>query len=232
LRWIALAVLFAGLAGVLIAAAVHIEARGAFPNGLLYPIRRYDQALSLLALGLVLAHLPGCGPLFGGALFAAGVPLGGFASNLIVDALLSGADIFDFLLAIPPVCCVMTGLALAFPRVRIWIGPPAAAACGMALGLVLNFDDPTAAEWVFAGGTVLSGLWLVLWPLLLWRAFAQALLVIPVRIFGSWVVAIGIMLGALHLIPHREGASPPVDPPAAGASSGREGAVVTAPPPR
>lgn len=232
LRRIALALLPSGLAVLLVAAAAPVEARGAFLQGLLYPLGRYDQALSLMALGLVLAQLPGRSPAIGGALFAAGVPLGGLAANLIVDALLSGADIFDYLLAIPPVCCVLAGLALALPRLRIWVGLPAAFACGIALGLVLNFDDPTAVEWAFAGGTILAGVWIVAAPLLLWRLLGAPWLVIPARIFGSWVVTLGILLGALHLMPQQRGPSPSADPPESDASAAGAGAVVTAPPSR
>jgi hypothetical protein len=232
LPWIALAVLLAGLAGVIVAGAVPVEARGAFPHGFLYPLRRYDQALSLVALGLVLAQLRGRTLPLIAVLFAASIALGGYAANLIVEALLSGADIFHDLLAIPPFCCVLAGLGLALPQVRTWIGPPAAFVCGIALGMVLNFDDPTGAEWAFAGGTVLSGLWLVLAPLLLWRAFERPWIAVPARIFGSWVLTIGILLGSLHLMPPPAGVPQSIEPPAAGAFSGGEDAVVTAPSPR
>jgi hypothetical protein len=73
---------------------------------------------------------------------------------------------------------------------------------GVALGLVLNFDDPMLAEWMFAGGTILSGVWLVAASLLIWQRFEQAWFRIAERIFGSWLVAIGAMLGALTFVPH------------------------------
>ena len=79
--------------------------------------------------------------------------------------------------------------------------PVAALATGMALGLVINFDDAMAEEWLFAGGAVLAGSWIVVTALVLWRRFERQWFPIAGRVLGAWLMAIGLMLGAFHLIP-------------------------------
>jgi hypothetical protein len=106
------------------------------------------------------------------------------------------------LLLIGPACCAITGLALVSPAaVRAWLLPPGTLASAVVLGMVMNFSDPTVEEQGFAAGAILCGVWLVAVPYLLWRRFEQPWFHIPGRIFGSWLIAIGVMIGALYVIP-------------------------------
>jgi hypothetical protein len=209
-KWTALAVLMIGLAALLATALHPLPDRTSFEFGLLYTLTRYEQSLPLAGLGLALAQMRRR-PLFvNGALLVAAVPLGGFVANAIVAALATGADPFVYLRLLPAACCATTGLVLVLPGpMRAVLLPVAALASGIALGLVINMDDPTVEESLFAFGAVASGIWLVAVPLLLWRRFAQPWFLIAGRIFGAWLIAVGSMLGALHLIPPPELAEPP-----------------------
>ena len=209
-KWTAPAVLTVGLA-VLLATALHpLPDRTAFEFGLLYTLTRYEQSLPLAGLGLALAQMR-LRPLFVNvALFIAAVPLGGLVANAIVAALATGADLFVYLRLLPAACCATTGLVLVVRgTIRAFLLPVAALASGLALGLVINMSDPTVEESMFALGAVACGIWLVAGPLLLWRRFAQPWFLIAGRIFGAWLIAVGLMLGALHLIPPPDLAEPP-----------------------
>ncbi len=201
-NWIAPVLLVAGVIALSLAGMRPAGERGPFVSGLLYPVLRYDGALMLAGLGFALAQTRGRGLILNGAIFAAGLPLGGLAGGWIAAALAAGGDIIRYVLLIVPGCCVITGAALVAPRGgREWILPVAALATGMALGLVINFDDAMAEEWLFAGGAVLAGTWIVVTALLLWRRFERQWFPIAGRILGAWLMAIGLMLGAFHLIP-------------------------------
>jgi hypothetical protein len=203
-KWIAPAALVIGLAALAFAASRSIADRSPFEFGLLYVVWRYEQALSLAGLGLAFAQMRRRLLMLNAAIFAGGVPLGGFVANWIAAALAGGADIYGSLLLVGPGCLVITGLALVSPAViRAWLLPPATLASAVVLGMVMNFSDPTIEEQSFAAGAILGGAWLVATPYLLWRRFERPWFSIPARIFGSWLIAIGVMIGALYLIPPR-----------------------------
>lgn len=201
--WGAPAVLVAGLAALAAVFSQTLPDRGPFELGLIYPILRYEELLALAGIGFAMAQMPGRLLLANAALFVAAIPLGGVVASSINAALAAGANVFAFALLIAPAACVTAGLALASPQLlRTWLLPPATLTSGIALGLVINFDDPMIQEWAFAGGTIVSGLWLVAAPLLIWRRYERPWFRIAARILGSWLIAIGAMLGALALIPH------------------------------
>jgi hypothetical protein len=121
------------------------------------------------------------------------------------------------MLSIGPAACVLVGIVLAAPRlVRFLLLPPTAIVSGATLGLVVNLNDPSVEQWYYSGGAVLAGLWLVFPPLITWRHFERPWLVIPSRIFGSWLIAIGVMLAGAQLIPRP---APPLPPGPAAAPS-------------
>ncbi len=201
-HWGAPAVL---LIGIVVLAAILVRSppdRGAFALGLVFPVQRYDQFPALIGLGLALAQAPRRWLVFSSVVFAAAIPFGGVVASRIAMALAGGLNIIPYVLLIAPAGCVSAGLALALPgALRIRVLPLAALISGVVLGMLVNLDDPMPAEWMFAGGAILCGVWLVAVALLLWWRFEQAWFPIAGRILGGWLIAIGAMLAALAFIP-------------------------------
>lgn len=211
-RWTGPALFVVGAAGAVAAFADSRPEKSALEFGAFYTLTRTDQVLPLLGVGIAAAHLPAKLCWIGVMLLAFGISAGGFVSDGIAAALSSHPGFVGYVFLVGPACCVIVGASLAAPRhTSAWLVPPAAFFSGVALGLVINFNDPSAAGWAFAGGAVLAGLWLVVSPLLVLRGFAKPCFSIPGRIFGSWLIAIGAMLGAAQLMPR----TPAVEPPAA-----------------
>ena len=95
----------------------------------------------------------------------------------------------------------MTGVALAAPAaLRAWALPPAALAAGVALGLPIVADSMSRAQVEFTTGALLSGIGLVLAPLLLLWPLVWSGAIIAGRILGAWLIAIGLMLLTVELI--------------------------------
>ena len=232
-KWMAPAVLALGSL-VLLAATLHPWAgRSGFEFGLLYLLSRYDQALPLVGLGLVMAQVRLRLALLCGALFAAALVLGGALESAVAAATAAHGDLFRYIPLLAPACCVIIGLTLVSPRVaRAWLLPLVSLLVGVVLGLEINLNDPSFGGWWFAGGAVLSGAWFIATPLLLWHAFSQGWFPIAGRILGSWMIAIGVMLGALPFIPLREIPAPAsTEVPAPRAPALGEPPAVLGPPP-
>jgi hypothetical protein len=200
--WAAGAVLAGGLAVLAVALFFPRAALSNFEFGLLYTITRYDQALPLAGLGLAIATLPLRFCIASLVVFVLGIPAGGLAAESIADAVGQSPWLISAVFLVPPVICAGVGIALVMPHsMSIALTPVAALLSGAALGLVISFKDPNAAQRSFALGAVLSGLWLIVPPLLLWRQFQRPWFPIVARIFGAWLIAIGSMLIASQLIP-------------------------------
>jgi len=175
--------------------------RGVLDLGLLYTVSRYDQTLPLLGFGLALAQTAIGLRVANLLIFAAGIPAGSLFAAWLADATSNPLFPLGYVLALGPAASVVTGLVLVAPAaVRRWTLPFAALLCGAGLGLVVDTTGATPQEWGFAAGAILAGCWILLAPILLWRSLAQSWFPIAARIFGSWLIAIGAMLGALVLI--------------------------------
>jgi hypothetical protein len=191
-----------GLAALALAIIYPEGSRSSFEFGLLYTVTRLDQALSLIGLGLAIAMLPPRLHIAGLVMFVVGIPAGGLGSDSIVGVLRESPWLISGVFLVAPVCCAIVGASLVAPRsVALALTPLAALVSGVALGLVISFNDPSAAHRSFVRGAVLAGLWLALPPLVLWRRFHRPWFPITGRIFGAWLIAIGAMLTASQLIP-------------------------------
>lgn len=213
-RWAGPLFLIAGVAAALVAWVHPRPNPSGFEFGVFYTLSRYDHALSLVGVGVAAAGMRTPILALDFALLAGGLCAGSLVSDAIGAAVLHDPGWIRYVFLIGPIGCIGAGAALVLPRpVRIWFLPPVALYSGTALGLVVSFNDPTLRQWAFAGGTVAAGLWLVTVPLLLCRAVSRPWHEIPGRIFGSWLVAIGLMLGAAQFFPRSD-----APPPAANAS--------------
>lgn len=182
-----------------LAALLYLQApRSGFASGALYTLSRYEQAMALAGLGLVLAQLGARSIVPGLALLIAAIPLGSIAAAQVAAWATGATDamlVLTALLAIGPVCAFTIGVAAISPRrARPALASLAALMLGASLGLA--FDHGDRRQWAFAAGAILCGCWLVLAPLALCRTFAAPWLSIATHIYGGWLVAIGLLLGA------------------------------------
>jgi hypothetical protein len=81
----------------------------------------------------------------------------------------------------------------------MWIAPAVALLAGGAVGFTAALNDPTFGEGRFLTGAAAASLWLLLAPLAVAPRVPEAALRIASRILASWLVAIGLMLGAAHV---------------------------------
>jgi len=179
----------------------------------------YERALALLGIGLALAGQAAVVRSASLLTLAAGI-VGGIAGEA---DLANSAWVADhlFVLALPgPIACVIAGLALALPLiVQQWALPILAAGFGFLIGVAIGLAAPAGYTVGFAAGGALGGLWIAVTPALLFPPVRVGWARILVRILGSWLIAIGIMLGGTRLIAARptpdtlQLQQPPTSPP-------------------
>jgi hypothetical protein len=192
-----------GPAAVLIAAAVLLAAlrrpaaeRGLIENGVAYAVVTYDQVLPLLGLGIALAQATRWQKILATIIFVGGVLSGILGESRLVSPAMGAPGLHNLFVYIGPLCCVAAGLALASPAgLRAWTVSAATALSGAALGFLIALHDPSIADVRFSGGAAAVGLWLVAAPPVLLRRVDRSWLTIGGRVFASWLIAMGLMLG-------------------------------------
>lgn len=180
-------------------------------RGALAVLLGYPQALPLFGLGCALALVRGRQTALAAALAVLGLWLGFEYRDLLINAVLSGAATRVRLGLPGPVSCLAVGVVLAVPPgLRSWLLPPAAVVTGAMLAVGIKLVDPSFHDPDFLRGALAASLWLVAAVGLTVHLISGRWLGIAVRIFGSWLVAIGLMLAALMLVLRpATGAAPP-----------------------
>jgi hypothetical protein len=192
-----------GPAAVSIAAAVLLAAlwrpaaeRGLIENGVAYTIVTYDQVLPLLGLGIALAQVSRWQKILATIIFVGGVLSGILGESRVVSPMTAAPGLHNFFVFIGPLCCVTAGMALASPAsLRAWTVSAAAALSGAALGFLIALHDPSMGDVRFSSGAAVVGLWLIAAPTVLLRHVDGSWLAIGGRVFASWLIAMGLMLG-------------------------------------
>ena len=168
------------------------------------------RVLPLLGLGVALglADIYLCaGSLL---LFGLGVAAGLVTQDRFVAALASlpQAASHDFLTG--PISCLAVGLALAVgARLRRFLLPFVALIAGAMLVFAIRVSDPSLHDWRFPLAGIAIALWIVGSVMLTLRAFRRDWFMIPGRILGSWLIAIGLLYGGASLMPRRSVQPPP-----------------------
>lgn len=104
-----------------------------------------------------------------------------------------------------PISYLAAGVALVCSaRLRPYVAPAAAMIFGAMLGLTIKLTDPSLHEPAFTWTPVLAGLWIVAAISLTVRAFRQHWFSVFGRIFGSWLMAIGLLYGGAALVQNHE----------------------------
>jgi hypothetical protein len=199
-RWLAPACLLIGAVLMLVALFRSAADRGPVDDGIVYTVATYDQALPLIGLGIGLAQLALRQKLLVCLFFAAGVLAGTAREGWLLSAALAPGSA-GHLVFVGPASCVAVGLALLPPsRVRAWAMPVIAVLLGAAFGFLIALNDPASTHGRFAWSAACAGLWLVAAPpLLVWWP-RRSWLAIGSRVFASWLIAIGVMLGGSKFV--------------------------------
>ena len=198
--WIALTII-AGLAALLVGFALPNAVLHEVEAGAVYMLTRFDQSLPLVGLGFAMAPMNRREIAATLILIPAGIGLGGMMGNMLAAMIQADFDAIRFVFLIGPSFCVLIGIVLLAPiALRAWTIPPAALFSGAVLGLGIGDSYLGAVHVSFAAGILLAGALLIFVPLFLAREFHGTWHRIAGRIFGSWLLAIGAMLGGVELV--------------------------------
>lgn len=184
-------------------------------RGGLAVVLSYQRLLPLLGFGCALALMRSWVAAFGAALGVLGLYLGFMAREVLVAAVISGPAIGGRLGLPGPISCLAAGLVLAAPEgLRSWLLPPAAIIIGAMLAVAIKLVDPSFHDPNFLRGAIAASLWLIAAVVLTGQLIDRPWFRIAIRILGSWLIAIGLMLGAAILVPRVPGGDAPRAPPA------------------
>jgi hypothetical protein len=191
-----------GVAAIAAACLHPVPDRSMLERGGISVILSYQRALPLLGLGSVLGLMrPGQAAL-GTALAVLGLWLGFATREWLIAAIVSGPATAGRLALPGPLSCLAMGLVLAAPaRHRSWLMPPTAIIIGAMLAIGIKLDDPSFHDPNFQRGAIAASVWLVAAVGLTGHRLDRSWFRIAVRIVGSWLIAIGLMLGAAILLP-------------------------------
>jgi len=150
-------------------------------------IPNLDQVLALFALGLATGRMETDG---------APAPIATIVGSLVLGVLLGSYFARHIPALTRAVPLVLAGLLLLDPwgKVRL-MAQPIVSVVALAVALVYGTKLPWMASAVtYLGFATLVSAGISVFGLLLWQRFYQAWFRIALRIAGSWLVAIGIML--------------------------------------
>jgi hypothetical protein len=202
LRWIGPVFAFIGVAAIAAAWLHPVSDRSMLERGGISVILSYQRALPLLGLGSVLGLMRPRRAALGAALAVLGLWLGFAARVWLIAAIVSGPAMAGRLALPGPISCLAAGLILAAPaRHRSWLLPPVAIIIGAMLAIGTKLVDPSFHDPNFLRGAIAASVWLVAAVGLTGHRLDQPWFRIATRIAGSWLIAIGLMLGAAILLP-------------------------------
>jgi hypothetical protein len=162
----------------------------------------YERALPLLGLGCALAFMRFRHAALGAGFAILGLYLGFAAREWLIAAIVSGPATVGRLALPGPVACLAAGLILVSPdRLRAWLLPPGAVVIGAMLAIGVKLVDPSFHDPNFLRGAIGASVALVAAAGVIGHLCDRQWFRIALRIVGSWLIAIGLMLGAAILVP-------------------------------
>lgn len=188
--------------------------RSMLERGALTVLLSYSVALPLLGLGCALGLARGWEAAAAAMLVVVGLWLGFEYRDLLINAVISGVATRVRLGLPGPVSCFAVGIVLAVPPgLRSWLSPAAAVVVGAMLAVDIKLVDPSFHDPDFLHGALVASGWLLGAVGLTVHLIRARWLGIAVRILGSWLIAIGLMLVVSILVPRPSiGAPPPSQP--------------------
>ncbi len=165
-----------------------------------------------IGVALALVDLRYCLAAF--VLFGSGITVGFLAEDRLLSALEKVPQAMNHHFLTGPISSVTVGFALVLPgpRLRSWMLLFAAAVTGSLLAVAIKVTDPNLDDTAIPLAGVVVGIWIVVAISLTARVFQRGWFSIPARIFGSWLIAIGVLYGGISLVPKH---NPPLLPPPA-----------------
>ena len=186
-----------------------VPARGPIGNGAAFVFATYAEALAVFGLGAALSLASRQAAGSGVLLFAAGLLVGWAVKDRVLAALVQHPGMFEHTAFVGPVSCVLSGVALAVPGSRRGaVAPVVAAPVGLAIGFVAALNDPTLGESPFFAGAAMAAFWLLLAPLALLPSLDATYVATGGRVLASWLIAVGLMLGAAEAVGERSAPAP------------------------
>lgn len=183
-------------------------------RGALAVLLGYPVALPLLGLGSALGLARGREAAVAAMLAVVGLWLGFEYRDFLINAVISGVATRVRLGLPGPVSCFAVGIVLAAPPgLRSWLLPPAAIVMGAMLAVDIKLVDPSFHDPDFLRGALVASAWLVGAIGLTVHLVRTRWLGIAVRILGSWLIAIGLMLVVSILVPRPSIGAPPLSQP-------------------
>jgi hypothetical protein len=176
--------------------------RTLFESGALSVVWAPYRLLPLAGLGLAVGLARFLEGVLGGLLFGLGLVLGFIEQTWLLPAMMRGSatTTHPFLL-VESLACLGAGTVLVLPRSFCrWLLPPAAALVGTMTALGIVLADPSFHDPNFPRGGIVAAIWLIAAVGLTGRALDRPWLKIAVRIFASWLIAIGLMLSTAALV--------------------------------
>ncbi|GEO85192.1 MULTISPECIES: hypothetical protein [Alphaproteobacteria] len=205
-----------GLVAIAVAYALSGQARWVdFP---LASLITAERLLPLVGLGLLLGQMRGGGMAVAMALFVVGAGLGIAFREVffVLAARLPGAGAHMFLTG--PIACVLIGVPLVLPRaIRPWFAFPLLAPAAAVLAIATLLGDPTLHARSYLPSALAVEAWLIVSIAFLVSGFYRPWLAIAVRIFASWLIAIGLLYGGAYVASKRTAPEPPPFPAMSGA---------------
>lgn len=189
-------------------------------RGALSVLLSYPRLLPLFGFGCALGFARRWEVVLAALLAALGLWLGFAFRDALINAVISGPATTARLGLPGPISCLFVGLLLAAPQaLRPWLLPPTAIMAGAMLAVAVKLSDPSFHDPDFIRGAIAAGAWSVGAVGFTIHLCRRPWLGIATRILGSWLIAIGLMLGASLLLSRPSvGAAPPqpaarIEPP-------------------
>ena len=213
MRWLGPVAVVLALAGVAAMQVHPVADRSMLERGALAVLLSYPVALPLLGLGSALGLARGWEAAVAAVLAVIGLWLGFEYRDLLINAVISGVATRVRLGLPGPVSCFAVGIVLAAPPgLRSWLLAPAAIVVGAMLAVDVKLVDPSFHDPDFLRGALVASGWLVGAVGLTVHLVRARWLGIAVRILGSWLIAIGLMLAVSILVPRPSIGAPPSQP--------------------
>lgn len=182
-----------------------------------------ERVMPLAGLGVAIVLMRGHQIAIALTVFVLGIALGVLFQDrylALIDGV-PGAATHLFLTG--PVSALAAGLLLIMPaKARPWVLPFAATMIGAMLGVATLLTDPTLHDPTISLIATLIALWILAAIGLSGHAFWRAWFGIAARILGSWLIAIGLLLGGAVIA-----TKPRVLPPSASQRSPGDGIAGT-----
>lgn len=170
-----------------------------------------ERLLPLLGFGAALTLVRPRSALAALLLFSVGIAFGFVEHKELLDPLTKMPQAATQHFLTGPIASIAVGLALIPPaRWRAAVLPLSALVAGCMLALAIVVTDPTLNDPTNRIAGVTIGFWVVVVIMLTLRAFHRPWFAVFSRILGSWLIAIGLLYGAVALMPRK---APPPPPP-------------------